>query len=173
MTGRRRFAGKGESVKRWRALLVGIALFGSAAAFAGTPEEEVRAAFERFVAVQNAHDAKAVEALLLDSPRFLWITRGTAVWGRTAAVERFTGLYAGTWRLAPELDEFRVVLLRPDLAQIYVPIRFSIGAAGQPAPETRFLMNMVLVETGAGWKVASILPIPVPAPPKTGTPGAR
>ena len=30
-------------------------------AASGTPEDEVRAAFERFVAAQNAHDVKAVE----------------------------------------------------------------------------------------------------------------
>jgi hypothetical protein len=35
------------------------------------PEDEVRATFERFVAAQNAHDIKAVESLLLNSPDFL------------------------------------------------------------------------------------------------------
>ena len=65
------------------------------------PEDEVRAAFDRFVAAQNAHDVKAVESLLLDSPNFLWITRGTPVWGAGAAVNRFAALYQGTWRLRP------------------------------------------------------------------------
>ncbi len=44
---------------------------------AAAPEDEVRATFDRFVAAQNAHDVKLVQALLLDSPDFLWITRGT------------------------------------------------------------------------------------------------
>lgn len=37
---------------------------------AGT-EDEVKAQFSRFVAAQNAHDLKAVNDTLLDSPQFL------------------------------------------------------------------------------------------------------
>ena len=62
----------------------------------------MRATFERFVAAQNEHDAKAVEALLLDSPNFLWITRGTPIWGVDAALKRFATLYQGRWRLDPD-----------------------------------------------------------------------
>src|SRR5512141_1440920 len=78
-----------------------------------SPEEEVRAVFDRFVAAQNEHDVKSVEALLLDSPQFLWITRGNAVWGRAEALKRFEGLYAGTWHLEPEVAAFRFVLSQP------------------------------------------------------------
>jgi hypothetical protein len=42
------------------------------------------------------------------------------------------------------------------------PIVFTIGPPGQPAQTTRFLMNQTIIKTPAGWKVASILPIPVP-----------
>jgi hypothetical protein len=48
-------------------------------AASAAPEDEVRGTFGRFVAAQNAHDVKAVESLLLNSPDFLWITRGTPV----------------------------------------------------------------------------------------------
>ncbi len=44
--------------------------------------------------------------------------------------------------------------------QIFVPIVFKIGAAGQPASESRFLMNQTLAKTPAGWRIASILSIP-------------
>ncbi len=69
---------------------------------AAGPEDEVRAAFEQFVTAQNAHDIKAVESTLLAEPNFLWITRGTAIWGQEAALKRFATLYAGTWRLDPD-----------------------------------------------------------------------
>jgi hypothetical protein len=144
--------------------IVLLAAIAAGPSFAATPEEEARATFDRFVAAQNAHDIEAVEGLLLDSPQFLWITRGNAVWGRAEALKRFAGLYAGTWHLEPELAEFRLVLSQPRVAEIFVPIMFSIGPAGQPPQETRFLINQVLVKTGAGWRIASILPVPVPAP---------
>jgi uncharacterized protein (TIGR02246 family) len=129
---------------------------------AQAPEDEVRIIFDRFVAAQNAHDTAAVGSLLVDSPDFLWITRGAPVWGREAALKRFTALYEGTWHLEPDASGLRVMMLGEDSAQIYVPIIFTIGAPGQPAQAARFLMNQVLVKTSAGWRVSSILPIPVP-----------
>ena len=129
-----------------------------------TPEDEVKTTFDRFVVAQNAHDIAAVRELLLDSPGFLWITRGAPVWGRDAALKRFEGLYQGTWKLNPDLSNLRVMLLSDSTAQLFVPIVFNIGAAGQLAPDTPFLMNQTLVKTQSGWRVASILPIPVPIP---------
>ncbi len=131
---------------------------------AATPEDDVRAAFERFVAVQNAHDVKGVGDLLMDAPNFLWITRGAAIWGRPEALKRFESLYAGTWKLAPLMAEFKVTVVTAEMAQLYVPVDFAIGPAGQPAQTTRFLMNQTLIKTAEGWKVASILPMPVPPP---------
>ena len=134
--------------------------FGSAAR-AGSAED-VRAVFEGFVAAQNAHDLNAVGDMLLDSKDFLWITRGSPIWGREAALQRFQTLYQGTWRLDPAMAEFRVTDLGRDSAQLFVPVTFMIAPAGQTAQPSRFLMNQTLVRTAQGWKIASILPILVP-----------
>ncbi len=144
------------------AALLLISLVTNAAAAA--PDDEVRVTFERFVAAQNTHDVKAVELLLLNSPDFLWITRGTPVWGSNPALKRFAALYEGTWRLDPEASSLKIMMLGDSAAQIYVPIMFTIGAAGQAAQPTRFLMNLVLIKTPGGWRVSSILPIPAPVP---------
>ncbi len=141
-------------------LVVGVLM--ASQAFA-TPEDEVRAAFERFVTAQNAHDLKAVADLLQDSLSFLWITRGTPIWGREAALKRFETLYQGTWRLEPEASALKVIMLEGNTAQVYVPIMFTIGGPGQPAQPMRFLMNQILVKTPSGWRVSSILPIPAAA----------
>jgi uncharacterized protein (TIGR02246 family) len=127
-------------------------------------EDEVKALFAKFVAAQNAHDLKAVGELLHDSPQFLWITRGTPIWGRDAALKRFEPLYQGTWSLDPKMDELRVTELQPGVVQLYVPMTFMISPAGQAAQPTRFLMNQVVVKTADGWQVSSILPIPAPQP---------
>jgi uncharacterized protein DUF4440 len=122
----------------------------------------VRATFDRFVTAQNEHNAQAVEPLLLDSPNFLWITRGAPVWGVDAAMKRFATLYQGTWRLEPEITNLKVIMLGDGIAQVYIRIMFTIGASSQSAQPTRFLMNQFLVKTATGWKVSSILPIPAP-----------
>jgi uncharacterized protein (TIGR02246 family) len=144
-------------------LILSILLATAAPVRAGS-EDEVKAVFARFVAAQNAHDLKEVSALLQDSAQFLWITRGSPVWGRDAAMKRFEGLYQGTWSLDPKMDELKVLELQPGVAQLYVPITFIIGPGGQAAQPTRFLMNQVLVKTGGDWKITSILPIPAPQP---------
>ena len=133
------------------------------AAFA-TPEDDVKGTFGRFVIAQNAHDVAAVRDLLLDSPSFLWVTRGAPIWGRDAAMKRFETLYQGTWKLSPDVSGLKVVMLSDTTAQLFVPITFNIGPLGQPAPDTPFLMNQTLVKSAEGWRIANILPIPLPAP---------
>jgi ketosteroid isomerase-like protein len=125
-------------------------------------EDEVRTTFERFVAAQNAHDEEALAGLLLDSPDFLWITRGTAVWGHDQAMKRFAGLFQASWQLTPDPSGLKVMVIGEGVAQLFVPVAFTIGNAGQPAQTTTFLMNQVFRRTTDGWKVSSILPIPVP-----------
>lgn len=132
-----------------------------APAFASV-EDDVKATFDRFVVAQNAHDVSAVRDLLLDSPNFLWITRGVPIWGRDAALQRFETLYLGSWKLSPDTAGMRVTVLSETTAQLFVPIVFNIGSAGQPAPDTPFLMNQTLVKVATGWRIANILPIPVP-----------
>jgi hypothetical protein len=70
---------------------------------------------------------------------------------------------SGTWRLDPEPTSLKVIMIGGDVAQVYGSIMFTIGGAGQPSQQVKFLMNQVLVKTQSGWRVSSILPIPVPA----------
>ena len=127
-------------------------------------DDDVKATFDRFVAAQNAHDVSAVRDLLWDSTNFLWVTRGTPIWGRDVALKRFETLYQGTWKLSPDTPNLKVILLSDTTAQLFVPIMFNIGPPGQPAPDAPFLMNQTLVKTAAGWRIASILPVPLPPP---------
>lgn len=124
--------------------------------------DELRDAFNGFVAAQNAHDLRAVEGTLLPSMNFLWITRGTPIWGTDAALKRFAALYQGTWRLDPEIETLKIMMIGDNAAQLFVPITFTIGTGGQPAQTVRFLMNQILVKTPQDWRVSSILPIPAP-----------
>ncbi len=144
-----------------RTAFAAVLMIFAGSAQAGT-EDEVKAQFSKFVAAQNAHDLKVVGDMLLDSPQFLWITRGAPIWGREAALKRFEALYQGTWSLDPKTDELKVFEIQPGVVQLYVPITFMIAPAGQTAQPMRFLMNQILVKTPEGWKVSSVLPIPVP-----------
>ena len=149
-----------RKLNRWAFILLLASAGGS---FAST-EDEVRSAFGRFVEVQNAHDTKALEGLLADAPQFLWITRGTAIWGREAALQRFAKLHEGTWKLEPEDAGLRVVPISDTVAELHVPVNFTIGAPGATPQRTRFFLNQVLVKSNGAWRVVSIFPIPAPSP---------
>jgi hypothetical protein len=86
-----------------------------------------------------------MESLLLNSPDFLWITRGTPVWGGDAAIKRFATLYQGTWQLDREPANLKVTMLGNGVAQVDVPMMFTTGARGQSPQQTKLLMNQVLV----------------------------
>ena len=126
--------------------------------------DDVRSVFDRFITAQNAHDISAVGNLLWNSPNFLWVTRGTPIWGRDAALRRFETLFQGTWRLSPDTSNLKVVFLTDTSAQLFVPVMFNIGAQGQSAPDAPFLLNQTFLKTAEGWRIASILPIPLPPP---------
>ena len=149
---------------RWTLhIAISLVLLAVAGVARAGSEDEVKVLFAKFVAAQNAHDLKAVGELLQDLPQFLWITRGTPIWGRDAhsSVSRY---YIKALGLDPKLDELRITELQPGVVQLYAPMTFMISPAGQAAQPMRFLMNQVVVKTADGWKVSSILPIPAPQP---------
>jgi ketosteroid isomerase-like protein len=147
---------------KWCSVVLVVVVLTSVSVVRAAPEDEVRAVIDRYVAAQNAHDLGTVAELLWDSPEFLWITRGAPIWGRQPALTRFEVLYRGTWRLEPALSDLRIMLIADGVAQTYLPIMFTIGPPGEQGQKTRFLVNQVLLKTPTGWKVSSILPIPVP-----------
>jgi uncharacterized protein (TIGR02246 family) len=150
-----------RTVRRVTALLATACVVQMAAATEST-ETELRSFFEKFVQVQNAHDAKSLESLIADSPQFLWITRGTTIWGRDAALQRFAKLYEGTWKLEPELAAMKVVTLGNGVAELHVPVVFTTGASGQPPQTVRIYLNQVVVKSDGAWRVMSIFPIAAP-----------
>ena len=145
-------------------IIVAAALTCTVSARADT-DDEVRLLFGQFVAAQNAHDIAAVRDILHDSPQFLWITRGVQYWGREAALHRFEEYYRGTWTLEPRNDQIRITELAPGVAQLVAPTIFRIAPPGEVAQPSLFVLNHIYLKTAAGWKLASIFPVPVPPTP--------
>jgi ketosteroid isomerase-like protein len=144
-----------------RRLLAIVLAFGTIvpALVGAATEDEVRAAFDKFVSAQNAHDLKAVESLLLDSPNLLWITRGKPVWGREEALKSLEGRYKGTWRLEPDRSEFRVIPVVRRVVQVYAPMQLTVGEPGAEPSKIHAYLNLIMVKTPEGWRISSLMPI--------------
>jgi uncharacterized protein (TIGR02246 family) len=149
-------------VKGLLALVFAAAAVFLAPAQATTMEEEVRAVFDRYVAVQNEHDLKAMRNLLVDSPDFLWISRGKPIWGREAALKELEERYKGTWQLEVDRKDLRVISVSRRVAQVYATTHLTVGDAGAKPARTRAYINLVMVKKPEGWQIASVLPIQAP-----------
>jgi uncharacterized protein (TIGR02246 family) len=147
-------------VIRKRALLSAFAMlwiFFAQSAKADTASD-VRGLYQQFVTAQNAGDLGKVRSLLSDTADFLWITDGTAVWGRDATIERMSLFQKSEiWRVEPSLDQSRTLELGPDVAILHLPLVLVIGSSSPGPSRLKFLVEVVCHKTAAGWRIAALL----------------
>jgi ketosteroid isomerase-like protein len=128
----------------------------STLARAGT-QEEVRATYRAFVEAQNRHDLAAVRSLLLDSPRFLWVSDGQSFWGPDAMIERMAVFQKSeVWEVKPVLDSAVAVELDERTGYLHLPLVLDIGPR-EPGPDhLSFLVSVLCVKAAAGWRIAAL-----------------
>jgi uncharacterized protein (TIGR02246 family) len=142
-----------------RFLLLAFLAMAATLARAATMEEEVRAVFDKWIAIQNAHDLKGIRNLLSDSPDMLWISRGKPIWGRDAALKTLEERYKGTWKIDVDKKDLRVISVSRRVAQVYAPTQLTAGEPGADPSRNRLYINLVMVKKPEGWQIVSILPI--------------
>ena len=148
--------------------LLAAATYAQAATVSPGDLQEIRALFLRKAAAESAHDIKVMDEVLARAPEgqpdpVLLVARAYQFEGRAAVLEHYRQVFAGTWRLEPDLSAVRIIPLGPDIAQIYAPTRVTIGAPGTPSEEAKtypFLINQFAIRTTAGWRISAIVPVP-------------
>jgi hypothetical protein len=140
-----------------RIMILAIALLaGLAGRAAAGSAEEARRLYADFVAAQNANDLAGVRGLLLDSPRFLWVTNGLSVWGPEAAIARLARFHANeVWRIDPDQDRARAVEVAADAAFLHVPLVLTVGPVTRPE-RYHILITALCAGTPAGWRIAAL-----------------
>ena len=143
----------------------------AAAALAGAPSEVAALAlYQRFAAAQNRHDLAAVGDLLLDSPRFLWVSDGKSIWGREAVLKRMALFQeARIWQVEPALDKATTVAIDEHAAFLHLPLVLSLAFTAAPPERLSFLVSVLCVETPSGWRIAALFT--TTANPDGDTPG--
>jgi hypothetical protein len=137
-------------------VIVLAATLASPPAFAG-PAEEATHLYDQFVIAQNASDFGAVAKLLLDSPKFLWVTNGLAIWGRDAAIKRMADYHtAEIWHIEPDRTRSVAVAVNDRTSFINVPLELAIGGKAEGPDHFRFLVSALCVETPDGWRIAAL-----------------
>jgi hypothetical protein len=112
--------------------------------------------YQRFAAAQNARDLARVRPLLLDSSSFLWVSDGQSFWGPDAVPARMASFQgAEVWRVEPDLAHAVPVAVGEGVAYMHLPLVLVIGPEAHP-DHLRFLVSMLGVETGSGWRIAAL-----------------
>jgi hypothetical protein len=154
--------GNREAVRpRWAAgLMATLVLLGGllvAPPAAADPAGEAHALYQHFAAAQNFGDLAAVEALLLDSPRFLWVSDGMSIWGRAATLERMALFQeAEIWHVEPDLDAAVAVPVDDRTAFLHLPLTLAIGSKAKGIDRVKFLVSVLCVEMPQGWRIAAL-----------------
>jgi MFS transporter, YNFM family, putative membrane transport protein len=144
------------AMKSAAAAVVLVGAVAAAPMASAAPADEVRATYEAFAAAQNAHDLAKVRTLLLDSPKFLWVSDGMSIWGRDAVLRRMALFQElEVWRVEPDLAKAVPAEAGEGAAFLHLPLALVIGKAS--APETlRFLFSVLCVRTTEGWRIAAL-----------------
>jgi len=113
-------------------------------AHAATMEDEVRAVFDKYIAVQNAHDLKRCEAF--------WRTRrtycgsaGANPSGVGSALKSLEERYKGTWRIDADRKEFDHLGQQARSASLCAHATHRRRSGRRPS-KARLYINLVMVK---------------------------
>jgi len=129
----------------------------------GTMQVEVKAAFSRFIAGQNAHDPSVVSDVLVKSRDFVWAQGGgQSIWGFDEAMAAWKRVWNGPWHLDPQLNELRITGIAPGVALLITPLLLTGGDPGEQPSTDPVRWAGVFVKTASGWRISSLIVTPYP-----------
>jgi ketosteroid isomerase-like protein len=124
---------------------------------------EVKAAFSRFIAAQNTHDASALSDVLARSHDFVWAQgNGKSIWGFDDALAVWKSVWKGSWHLDPQLNELRIARIAPDAAVLIAPVRLTSGDPGEQPSTDTIRWAGVFARSASGWRLSSLIVTPYP-----------
>ena len=121
------------------------------------PSEEARAVYREFATAQIMRDLEKVGSLLLDSPNFLRVSDGKAIWGRDAVLKRMALFQeARIWHVEPALDKSVAVAVSDNTAFLHLPLALTLAFSPGEPEQLRFLVSVLCVRTPQGWRIAAL-----------------
>jgi hypothetical protein len=159
------------------AIALGVSLQSPVNAAAGELSSKDRAAlftrYRQLIDAENTHNINLVRPFVWSSPSMLFVAKTKTAaegnwagfWGTQVVLDHLSELYAGPFHISPDYSREKVVAITNDVAETYVPVCITVGYAGQTAVPKPFLMILEWVRTPAGWRLATDIALPIPAPP--------
>jgi hypothetical protein len=127
--------------------------------------------YHNLINAENKHDAVTVKAMLYDSPGTLLVAKTktkeeggwAGFWGKEIVGQHLEALITGgVFEISPDYVAEKIVFIKPDVAELYVPVKIAVSYAGQVPTAKPFLMIIIWIREKDGWKIQSDVAIPVP-----------
>jgi ketosteroid isomerase-like protein len=134
---------------------------------AGTPEADIKNLYKNLIDAENKHDLAAVRAMVWNSSSTLFVAKAPVgwhgYWGIDDVMQHLHDMYQGPFRIDPIYEEEKVVFINNQVAETYAPVRITVAYGGQNPVPRPFIMVLLWTKTPEGWKMATDIPIPIPA----------
>ena len=128
--------------------------------------------YRRLIDIENKGDLASIRQVFWKSPSAVFIGKTPSAqvaklgnwagfWGGDATTE-LEGIVQSNLHITPDYSRVKTVFLSKDVAETYAPIQLTVSFTGlDPAP--RSLLQIIdWVKTDDGWKVATIIALPIP-----------
>ncbi|MBB6144515.1 hypothetical protein HNQ77_002467 [Silvibacterium bohemicum] len=138
----------------------------------GKPSFDPDREYRRLIEIENKGDLTSIRQIFWKSPSAVFIGKTPSAqvaklgnwagfWGDDAIAE-LEGIVRSNLHITPDYSRVKTVFLAKDVAETYAPIELTVSFAGlDPAP--RSLLQIVdWVSTDDGWKIATIIALPIP-----------
>jgi len=110
--------------------------------------------YKQLIDAENSHDVKTVKNMLYTSPGTLLVAKTktkeeggwAGFWGQETVGQHLEALITGsTFHVTPDYAAVKVTFIKPDVAELYVPVRIAVSYAGQDPVAKPFLMIIIWV----------------------------
>ena len=135
------------------------------------PDHEYR----RLIDIENKGDLTSIRQIFWKSPSAVFIGKTPSAevaklgnwsgfWGEDAITE-LEGIVQSNLHITPDYSRVKTVFLSKDVAETYAPIEITVTFAGLDPSPKQFLQIVDWVSTEDGWKIATIIAVPIPPVP--------
>jgi hypothetical protein len=127
--------------------------------------------YRQLINAENNHDPITVKTMLYNSPGTLLIAKTktkeeggwAGFWGKETVGQHLEAVISGgTFNITPHYSAEKIIFIKPDVAELYIPVDIAVSYAGQEPTAKPFIMVLIWIRDQNQWKIQSDIAIPVP-----------
>lgn len=111
----------------------------------------VKDIYKKLIDAANRHDLPAAREFVWNSPSTLFVANAPVgwhgYWGIDDVMQHLHGVYQQPFRIDPTYEEEKVVLITPEIAETYAPVRITVAYGSQNPVPKPFIRVLIRIKT--------------------------